>query len=512
MSGRTGLGLAMAIALFAALISGAGAEAGPVRSEERLVSTLALPDRAELSEFAPELRIPFTLPPGADPRAVELILSATPRAPGSGGRIEAFVNTARPVTLAPRPEPFEARFALYSDDLRAGDNELVLRFEADGAQGWRILTDRTRLRIDAATPDKPATLSDLEAALAADFAAPRRVRITADDAGAQALIAQGLALRLGVPPLLTDDPALAQLEVIAAPGHESAVAMTAPGRLVLSGETGNDVRTAARAFAAHRFETARTALTLAKAETGPPLVHHGPLHPFKPGLSALAREGAPFADGLGARAAIVISTDTEAERAAALAVLSRAALASGRAWTDAWYGDDADETPHGYDVLALGPLARIKPDLLADAPPELRAAARAAQARAPRRPGRFGSAAFASEPANLQATGLAGLYETGGRTIALITAPDGSDFARAAHRLAHSPLWTDLDGRAALWDGSGVIAFSAAPAAASPGVSMADLASLIKTHARLIALIAFMLGALSLLAGLAVNARSRSAR
>ena len=115
------------------------------RSEEVLLTELTH-DASDLRLDADhrEIRIPFTIAPSADPQAIELLMNAIPDSAHSDGRIEAFVNRSRAVVLQPRAEPFEARFSLYSDDLRAGDNTLILRLVDPGEDGWTISAQASR--------------------------------------------------------------------------------------------------------------------------------------------------------------------------------------------------------------------------------------------------------------------------------------------------------------------------------------------------------------------------------
>ncbi|TRO96538.1 hypothetical protein FKB34_03630 [Glycocaulis profundi] len=510
--GLKGLALIAALAFAPAAASEDAVEAsGPsARSEERSLSTLAASSH-DLTASSPEIRIPFTIAPGADPQGVELILSATPRAPRSGGLIEVAVNGAQPVVLAPRAEPFEARFALFSDQLRAGENELVLRFVDEGREGWRVLPAQSRLRVSAAPAARPGDLAAFEAELAAEYAAPRRVFIeAAGDPGLEAMIAQGLALRMGAMPIIVADPGLAEITVAASVADIPASArLEEGGRLVLSAPDATALAGLTRAFASRRFASDAAEESLETLLDGPALAllpETGAARGDR--LAALALGGAPFGEAHGADAAVIVTAHTAEDRAAALSVLARAALASGSAWTQAWFGTEVSAIPEGRDALAIGPLADIDPALTRHAPPEMRAAVRAAEARLPRRPSRFSTAAHASEPGAPALAGLAAAWPgADGRAIALISAPEGADFARAARRLAHSSLWLDLTGSAAMWDGRAVVAFTAggeAPAGFNLREAFGD-------HGRLIALIFFALSVLLLLGG-AVNRRSTPAR
>jgi hypothetical protein len=189
----------------------------------------------------------------------------------------------------------------------------------------------------------------------------------------------------------------------------------------------------------------------------------------------------------------VIAAGDEDARAASLAVVARAALASGSAWLYAWYGDDMADAPLNHDLLVLGPQSGLDPRLMAAAPPEVRAAANAAANRAPRQRRFYGSTAYAADAneRTAQITGVAALFDYGdGRRVALITAPDGADYARAAKRLARSDLWSSLQGRASLWDSAAVTPFGPSQA---PRFSGEWASSLMRANDEWLALGAFSL-------------------
>ena len=470
-----------------------------------------------LTAQAHELRIPFTLAPGALPSGIELVLTASPLSDQADGQIEVFVNRSRAVSLAPRAERFEARFALHADTLRAGENTLVLRLSEDARAGWAIDPETTRLRVSSTPPDGFDNLAGLEAGLRAHFAAPRRVYIDASAAGrdalaVSALIAQGLALRMGEAPILVTDVSVAELMITAEvrpAGGLPAIDMASPTHVRLSAGDPGALIASARLFAARSMNLQSVRFELADALPAPRLERvTAPALPAA-ALGALASGGAPFGDHQGGRAAVVFASADPADRAAALAVVSRAALASGSAWLYAWYGERAEDAPLGHNLMILGPQSAIDPRLIAAAPAEVRAAASAAANRVPRRRN-YTSTAFADDTTrSARVTGMAALFEdAGGRRIALITAPDGADFSRSAARLARSGLWTGLEGRAVVWDAAAVTSFGPSTA---PRFSAEWISRQIRAHDRWIALGAFSLAVLLLLIGQGVNRTSRRA-
>jgi hypothetical protein len=518
MSTQRGFISLFVAALCAALTGAALAQSErPARSEEALLSRFIDTDQdITLDDTVREVRINFTIAPHARPDSVELLMNARPLGRAASGQIEAFVNRARSVVLQPRAEQFEARFALHSDDLRTGENVLVLRLSGEAGPGWRIDTQASRLRVSAVPASGYAALDEIEAALSADFAAPRRVYIDAaaagrDELAVSALIAQGLALRMGEAPILVRDRSVAELSIITQTRDGAispAIDLTGPSEMRLSAGLEGSLIAAARLFAARTMAAHSVRFDMASALSAPHLVR--PSAGFAPGgrLEALAALGAPFGSDQGGRAAVVISGDDEEERAASLAVVARAALATGSAWLYAWYGDDSDLAPAGHDLLVLGPQSALDPRLLASAPAEVRAAASAAANRAPRERRFYGSTAYAADSAdrNAQITGVAALFEQpNGRRVALITAPEGADYARAAKRLARSSLWTGMEGQAVLWDASRVTAFGPSIA---PRFSADWASQFVRAHDEMFALGAFILAVLLLLLGHRVNRTS----
>ncbi len=508
--------------VFAALcifFSWAEAEADhrPARSEEALIASFeGVSAQLELDAETREIRIPFTIATGARPEGVELVLNAAPQSERSNGRIEAFVNRARAVVLQPRADSFEARFALYSEALRDGENELVLRLVGEINAGWTIDATRSRLRVSAAPVLGYETLDAMETALRADFAAPRRVHIDASAAGddalaVAALVAQGLALRMDEAPILVHDPAVAELVVRTAisPGLGAPVIdLAGPSDLHLVAGQDGALIAAARLFAARSMENQALRFNMASALQAPRLFSEPSESAARLRLEELAAVGAPFGSDQGGRAAVVIApSDNPDDQAAALSVIARAALASGSAWLYAWYGEQLDSAPVNHDLMVLGPQGALDPRLMAAAPAEVRAATTAAANRTPRR--HLGSTAFASDETerNARITGVAALYEQAdGRPVALFTAPEGADFARAAKRLARSELWMSLEGRAVVWDAAAVTPFG--PSAA-PRFSLEWATQMVRSHDEYFALGAFSLAVLLLLLGAGVNRASR---
>jgi len=474
--------IAFCLAFTSAYSAAAHDHRAPRSEETVLMELIGSAQDLRLDADQREIRIPFTIAPSADPTGIELLMNAMPDSDRSGGQIEAFVNRSRAVVLAPRAQSFEARFALYSDDLRAGENTLVLRLVDPTRDGWAISAEASRLRVSAAPAVGYSTLTEVEA-----------------------------ALRMGEAPILVNDPSVAELVVTAQARTSGAPAidLTGPSELRLSAGAPAALIAAGRLFAARSMEEHAMRFDMAAALSAPRLDQITNTQITETALAGLAAGGAPFGLDQGGRAAIVIAAAEDDQRNAALSVVARAALASGSAWLYAWYGDDVDAAPNQFDLMVLGPQGALDPRLLAAAPVEVRAAASAAANRVPSERRFYGSTAFAADPAERDAriTGVAALFEDAqGRQVALFTAPEGADFARAAKRLARSGLWGELDGKAALWDAANVTHFGPS---ATPRFSTEWISTQLRNHDEWLALGAFCLAVLLLLGSINVNRSSK---
>ncbi|MHA6289218.1 hypothetical protein [Maricaulis sp. CAU 1757] len=441
-------------------------------------------------------RINFDLPPGARASEATLRLAARPQAPTTSGLIHVSVNGGDPITIRPQAREMEARFALFSADVRPGANVLEIRFDNQRATpGWIIDAQRSQLRLtlDAATP--VSTLAELEQVLAADFAAPRRIALVTEDTQdrvmLEALVAQGIALRTGNVPLFTADAENADLVIRVAPNHALAAAdraalrnsdqsagpeigllQGATPRLILTGRNAEEAAAAARLMAARSFAGQGVHFGPSQAIAAPRL-GEAPVRLDTPSasvadLATFAATGRPFSDQHGSRTAVQFAVSSDADRAGALSVMARAALISGEAWLYAWYGDLSQTAPASHNLLVIGPDSFEQGDVAASAPAELRAALRAAErSRGQRGVMSLAAAAYAddiaasTQPADSGITGIgvASVFadvHRPGRTIATLTSPEMASFEAASRSLARSELWRALEGRAAVWSSRGV--------------------------------------------------------
>ncbi|WP_323762580.1 hypothetical protein [Maricaulis sp.] len=470
-------------------------DAIPVNTEERSLADLdGGGDAFILSTSRERTEIRFSLPPHVDTSQAWLRLAARPASDGTAGLIHVSVNGGEAITIRPQARPIEARFALFSADFRPGPNTLEIAYSTDTpASGWIVDARRSQLRLTLEPVAPIETLEALEAALASDFAAPRRIALITDISRErvtlEALVAQGLALRAGQVPLFTsqadgadlivriadNDRLAAQDRAALRSGDRSAgpeIAYRHDGvpHLVITGRNLDEATAAARLMAARSFVGYRRSFIAADAMTATRLgtrqIRDARSVHTEADLRTFADSGLPFSADQGSRTAVQFSTRFDADRHGALSVLARAALISGEAWLYAWYGDADESAPANHNLLVIGPASTQIPAVDRNAPPELRAALRAAErSRGQRGLMRLAAAAYADAGDAAVGTevgiGVASLFRDQaheGRWIATLTAPDQASFEAAGRSLARSNLWTALEGRAAVWSARGVTA------------------------------------------------------
>ncbi len=464
-----------------------------VHTEERTLADLESGmDAFVLSPAQRHQSISFTLPPNADTTEAWLRLAARPASETTSGRIHVSVNGGEAITLRPRPQPMEARFALYSADFRAGENTLTIEFSSEAATaGWIVDARRSQLRLSLTEATQLGSLSDLEETLGADYAAPRRIALISEAnrqrATVESLTAQGLALRAGNVPMfsanadeadlivrIADYPALSENERAAlrngsaASGPEIAFIPGETPTLIVTGRNSDEATAAARLLAARSFTGYERSFIAADAISAPRLgtrqARDSRYHTGNADLRTFATSGLPFSADQGSRTAVQLMGVNEGDRFGALSLLARSALVGGEAWLFAWYGDARDTVPADHNLLVIGPNAIENERVDRHAPAELRAALRAAErSQGQRGLMRLAAAAYAAPGDNGDAAqasiGVASIFNDGrdnNRWIGTFSAPDMSAFDAAGASLARSDLWSALEGRAVVWSTRGV--------------------------------------------------------
>ncbi len=513
-------------------------ETSEFKTEERSLADISAGTTAfVLSPSREQAEIRFNLPPNADASEAWLRLAARPASDTANGRIHVAVNGGDAITIRPQARAMEARFALYSDDFRPGENVLTITYAADAAAaGWIVDAQRSRLRVTFSGSTDVTSLGSLEDALSADFAAPRRIALLTDvsreRATLESLVAQGIALRAGAVPLFTGDVDSADLVIriaengrlseddrarVDAAGRSAGPQIAFHGgqtpRLIITGRNIDETSAAARLFAARSFGGYDQVFIASDAISADRLGQRQPRdarHLAQDAdLQTFATSGLPFSADQGARTAIQLSGRHDADRYGALSVLARAALISGEAWLYAWYGEAHETAPADHNLLVIGPEAETNATLDRNAPAELRAALRAAErSQGQRGLMRLAAAAYADdadEAAQSDSTvtvGVASLFrdqDNPDRWIGTLTAPDLASFEAAGRSLARSDLWHALEGRAAIWSERGVTALDYSIVSPSLMERAQELAT---DHLRDAAFVLFGLATLLLIRGL----------
>lgn len=178
-------------------------------------------------------------------------------------------------------------------------------------------------------------------------------------------------------------------------------------------------------------------------------------------LGSFATSGAPFAT-VAAGLTDVYLTGGEADRAASLQILAKAAQTSGEGWTAARYmASNPGALAAGRNTVVLGPLPVSKQAVLASAPRALKDAMRG-RMPANRTTIATGNSNTAFELAARQSTvttktygmGVAAVFAApdGHSAIGIFSAPRASDFSKLASSLTREPNWSNLSGGVARWN------------------------------------------------------------
>lgn len=454
-----------------------------------------------------EALIQFAIGPTIAQNGGRLVLNLSP----SGERVPALfvvLNGSQAVRIEPSLEPISAEIDLPQSVLQPGTNLVTLALEHDEGGGWRVDGTQSRLRIGYETIASIASLGMAEAAMMADFPRLDRIHIAdrPNEIMLEAVLAQGAALRMMRTPEFMPDPANADLRI----GFDLDADLQGPEirfggedlHIVIAGRHLQELETAARLFASRSMRQAghvfRVSDALSAAPIGTPTTFHTE---SESALRGFAQARLPFGAGRGAQTAVVVTEADGEARLAALSILSRTALAHQTAWIYAWYGSDSELAPEDRHAMFIGTGALNDRRLSRGAPPEFRAALRAAAEHAGQQNGlRLSSAAYADT--DNVAAGVATVFTDPSnptRWIAGFTSPQAGGFTRASEILSRSDHWSALAGQAAFWDEDSVTAYDYS---VNDQVTLADRYGLASLSPREAAFILFMLAGLFILRGI----------
>lgn len=450
--------------------------------------------------------VQFALAPTVSPLDGRLFLGLRAQSAGSPALI-VIVNNSRAVRIEPSSEPFTAEIGLPQHVLRTGTNIVSLALEHDEGTGWVIDGAHSRLRIAYETTRTPASLGDMEALLSSDIPPVSSVYVEdrPNDVMLEAVIAQGVAMRMGRAPEFVDVPDTAGIRI----GYDIDPELSGPEirftgnelDFVIAGRHQQDLETAARLFASRSIRQASQTFHVTDALSAAAIgTEHTRAEPDGATLREYSQARLPFGNGRGARTAVIITEPDGTGRLAALSIMARTSLAHGTAWIYSWYGSDSRNAPENRNMVFIGTAAMSDRNLLNGAPVEFRTALRAAVEQSGQRTGlRLSSAAYADN--HVRPAGVATVFADPSnptRWIAGFTSPQEDGFNRASEILSRSAHWSALSGRAALWNESGVTGYDYS-IAGTP--TLAERFGLPEFSMREIAAILFLLALLFVLRG-----------
>jgi hypothetical protein len=442
---------------------------GSSRTQETPLSNLIHEvDRLPISPESGDGLVQFSLAPSVNAHEGRLFLGLTAIGDDAPALI-VVVNNSRAVRIEPSDVPITAEIDLPGHVLRTGTNIVSLALEHDQGGSWQLDGTHSRLRVRFDDDYVLESLGEVEAALASDVPAINSVFIAdrPNDIMLEAVIAQGVAMRMGRAPQFVASPEFADLRVF----YDLDPSLAGPeirfggddGRdLTIAGRHQQDMESGARLFASRSIRQAdqvfRVADALSAAAIG---TEHTRIQPEGATLREFSQARLPFGDGRGSQTAVVVTEADGDGRLAALSIMARTSIAHGTAWIYSWYGSDSQRAPENRHLVFIGTGVLSDRSLVNAAPVEFRTALRAAAEQPGQRSGlRLSSAAYAEDEWAL--SGVATVYtdpQNPTRWIAGFTSPQPTGFNRASEILSRSGHWSALAGRAALWDADGVTSY-----------------------------------------------------
>ena len=497
-------------AIIVGLSAGVTAADGPEAQTIHEVPLSNIHHEINILEITPETGdglIQFALSPTIDPVDGRIYLGLTAES-GNTAALIVVVNNSRAVRIEPSAEPLTAEIELPAHILRNGTNVISLSLEHDEGDGWRLDGAHSRLRISYDDVRAPASLSDIEAMLAADFPAVHKVFVEdrPNDVMLEAVIAQGIAMRMGHAPefISTADEADISIGYDINPDLDGAeIRLVDSGlNVVIAGRHQQDLESAARLFASRSIRQADQTFRVTDALTAAAIgTEHTRVQTDGETLREFSQARLPFGDGRGAQTAVIITEADGDGRLAAMSIMARTSIAHGTAWIYSWYGSDSRNAPEDRHMVFIGTAAMSDRNLLNGAPVEFRTALRAAAEQSGQRSGlRLSSAAYAD--GSFAPSGVATVFadpSNPSRWVAGFTSPQPEGFNRASEILSRSAHWAALSGRAALWDETGVTGYDYSADGSTP--TLAQRFGLPNLSLREIAAIFFILTLLFVLRG-----------
>jgi len=249
-----------------------------------------------------EIIIPFDLPETVWIDHVEFLVSAQPTGQLRQRRnLQLRLNGSKPIILKAQGQRFDARVRLETKHLRRRGNKLYLSGIATSptcpgpnSAGWDISQDRSILVFYGRNMTRDMNLRDLKAVWSQNHNAQApsiglKV-IGTESFRHESLITQAVALRTGVIPKLNTVFSGNKIDIIAGlrrdvrtyirsekgqngTGAQVILDEKRPPRLIITGDTEEELRSAVNAFARHKLpQTRRTITTANEISLQPPLI------------------------------------------------------------------------------------------------------------------------------------------------------------------------------------------------------------------------------------------------
>ncbi len=239
-----------------------------------------------------EVVIPFDLPDTVWVDQVEFLVSAQPTGQLRQRRnLQLRVNGSKPIILKAQGQRFDARVRLETKHLRRRGNKLHLSGIATSpncpgpnSAGWEISQDRSILVFYGRNMTRDLNFRDLDTLLSQSFNGPALnlgLKVIGEESFRhESLIMQAMTLRTGAVPKLNKVAAENKLNIIAGlrgdvqpfirgeaagtgRGAEIILDEKRPPRLIITGDTTEELRKSVDAFAAHKLPVTRRTRTTA---------------------------------------------------------------------------------------------------------------------------------------------------------------------------------------------------------------------------------------------------------
>lgn len=239
-----------------------------------------------------EVIIPFDLPETAWVDNVELLVSARPTGQLRQRRnLQLRINGSEPIILKARGQRFDARIRLETKHLRRHGNKLYLSgistspsCPGPNSAGWEISQDRTILVFYGRNMTRDLNLRDLDAVWSQNFGAQplhMGLKVIGEESFRhESLITQGVTLRSGLVPKLNSIKKNNKINIIAGlrtdvlpyinnvkarkgQGAQIILDEQRPPRLILTGDTVEELQASVDAFARHKLPLTRRTITTA---------------------------------------------------------------------------------------------------------------------------------------------------------------------------------------------------------------------------------------------------------